>query len=391
MSEYLWQYQIILLLYNCEICLNICTLSVCFWNMCPGAEVEYNDCVIHILTAMALIKHKHTQITTTQSARTPTDTSGLDHLHSTTSDNNNTQSIFFPFPQVCVCVCVLSLIPVIFSVPQLLGGQTYGGQNYHGACMPSQRPNRGISPIGSVVFHHTQTTTHTLTLARNAAWTSRRKQMHARKYTQMHVYTHTMTDCSSLIWCFSQWFISILWPGNCLRNTCSEKTHSDDLDQIEALPSATDNSGLEWRQNFKEREREGETASRQDVPQMIKQGELISTQWSARQKKYFALCVCVSLEWICTIQAVYIHLHQTGKAVWLYIHISPFVIWCCKLLCASHKSMQDHLKGKCFLFSLVSLWLLRKLVCKEDMYQKRSIYLFHVWGIIFFSSHLFCM
>lgn len=292
MSEYLWQYQIILLLYNCEICLNICTLSVCFWNMCPGAEVEYNDCVIHILTAMALIKHKHTQITTTQSAWTPTDTSGLDHLHSTTSDNNNTQSIFFSFPQVCVCVCVLSLIPVIFSVPQLLGGQTYGGQNYHGACMPSQRPNRGISPIGSVVFHHTQTTTHTLTLARNAAWTSRRKQMHARKYTQMHVYTHTMTDCSSLIWCFSQWFISILWPGNCLRNTCSEKTHSDDLDQIEALPSATDNSGLEWRQNFKEREREGETASRQDVPQMIKQGELISTQWSARQKNTL-LCVCV--------------------------------------------------------------------------------------------------
>lgn len=114
MSEYLWQYQIILLLYNCEICLNICTLSVCFWNMCPGAEVEYNDCVIHILTAMALIKHKHTQITTTQSAWTPTDTSGLDHLHSTTSDNNNTQSIFFPFPQVCVCVCVCFLLSLLF-------------------------------------------------------------------------------------------------------------------------------------------------------------------------------------------------------------------------------------------------------------------------------------
>lgn len=253
--------------------------------------------------------------------------------------------------------------------------------------MPSQRPNRGISPIGSVVFHHTPTTTHTLTLACNAAWTSRRKQMHARKYTQMHVYTHTMTDCSSLIWCFSQWFISILWPGNCLQNACSEKTHSDDLDQIEALPSATDNSGLEWRQNFKEREGGRDCLKTRCTTDYKTRGVDIYSV-VCQTDKYFALCVCVSLEWICTIQAVYIHLHQTGKAVWLYIHISPFVMWCCKLLWASHKSMQDHLKGKCFLFSLVSLWLLRKLVCKEDMYQKRSIYLFHVWGIIFFSLHI---
>lgn len=84
-----------------------------------GVEVEYNDCVIHILTAKALIKYTLTQITTTQSAWTPSDTSGLDHLRSPTSDNNNIEPVFTPFPQVCMCVCVS--YPCYFFGPVVIG------------------------------------------------------------------------------------------------------------------------------------------------------------------------------------------------------------------------------------------------------------------------------
>lgn len=259
--------------------------------------------------------------------------------------------------------------------------------------MPSQRPNRGISLIVSVVFHHTPTTTHTLALACNPAWTSRHKQMHAHKYTRMHVYTHTMTDCSSLIWCFSQWFISILWPGNCLQNACSEKTHSDDLGQIEALPSATDNSGLEWRQNFKERGRGGGRdclKTRCTTDDKTRGVDIYSVV--CQTDKYFALCVwvcvCVLNEYAQSKLFTFTSI-KLVKAVCLYIHISPFVMWCYKLLWASHVSMQQHLKGKCFLFSLISLWLLRKLGCKGRPINKDlPIYsMSEEW----FFSHPFCM
>lgn len=97
-----------------------------------------------------------------------------------------------------------------------------------------------------------------------------------------------MTDCSSLIWWSSQWFISIPWPGNCLQNARNEKTHSDDLGQIEALPSATDNSSWERQQNFKGR---GRDCLKTRWAADDKTRELISTQRSARQINTL-LCEC---------------------------------------------------------------------------------------------------
>lgn len=108
------------------------------------------------------------------------------------------------------------------------------------------------------------------------------EQMHTL-FTNTHkcMFTHIQWLIVLLfIWCFNQWFISIARPGNCLQNACSEKTHSDDLGQIEALPSATDNSGSERRQNFKER---GRDCLKTRCTLDDKTRELISTQRSSRQ------------------------------------------------------------------------------------------------------------
>ena len=204
----------------------------------------------------------------------------------------------YSFHPHCVCAC-LPLTPTLFSAclplfflilfPSVVRRTNILRAELPWRCtQPSQKPNRGIILIGSEVLHHKLTNAHILALACRPAWTNSHKQTHMRthtythtQYPQMHVYAHTMTDCSSLIWCFSQWFIAIPRPGNCLQNARSEKTHSDDLGQIEALPSATDNSSSERRRNFKEGGRGERPKTRCTTDDKTR--ELISTKQSARQ------------------------------------------------------------------------------------------------------------
>lgn len=166
-----------------------------------------------------------------------------------------------------------------------------------------------------------------------------------------------MTDCSSLIWCFSQCFTSIPRPRNCLQNARSEKTHSDDLGQREALPSATDTSGSERQQNFKERGRGRDS---------------LKTRCSTDDKTR-ELIWCVSQEWIFTIQTLYIL--NSIKHVKMCAYTDPFLLLSCRAINCSVPFVNPWNTTWWEMVSVFSgtLWLWGKLVCKQRCASKRNL------------------
>ena len=110
---------------------------------------------------------------------------------------------------VCVCVCVCPCAAFLSSpspfllvfCPSVVGRTNTLGAELPWRCsQPSQRPNRGINLIGSVVLHHTPTNAHIFTLACRPAWTSSLRQMHGHthKHTLLQIHTdaclHTFSD-----------------------------------------------------------------------------------------------------------------------------------------------------------------------------------------------------
>lgn len=55
---------------------------------------------------------------------------------------------------------------------------------------PSQRPSTGISPIGSVVVHHTPTNAHILALTCRPAWMNARAHTHSQIHTNVSLHTY---------------------------------------------------------------------------------------------------------------------------------------------------------------------------------------------------------
>lgn len=180
-----------------------------------------------------------------------------------------------------------------------------------------------------------------------------------------HQYTHTPTHKSCCIRSYNDWlfFCYLMFQpmvsfhfaarGNWLPNACSEKTHSYDLDQIEPLPSARDNSGLEWQQNLKEVEQQDGQVSLQRTFPKYDNRSCVNFPFDSR-------CIMLGIPIIrtYTIKAVCIQLHRTSKALCLYIPIFSFVIRHYKLLWDSRKSMAQHSKGNgfCFLCKYFGFW-----------------------------------
>lgn len=98
----------------------------------------------------------------------------------------------FISPQVYVCAFLLSPFPFLLFFLSLSGGRTniLRAELPWRCTPPSQRPNRGFSPIGSMVLHHTPTNAHILALACRAAWTSAVKRAHTHTHTPACLHTH---------------------------------------------------------------------------------------------------------------------------------------------------------------------------------------------------------
>lgn len=155
-------------------------------------------------------------------------------------------SVFSP-TQLCVYAFLLSPFPFPafnFFCPSVVRRTNIQRAELPWRCtQPSQRPNRGISLIGSVVLHHTPSNAHIL--AREQACSK-----NARTHSQIHTNAclHTYNDWLVFPYLMFQPMVYFHSSARELSpNACSKKTHSDDLGQIEALPSATDNFGLERR------------------------------------------------------------------------------------------------------------------------------------------------